>query len=43
MAVVADMKTNSSFIILSTALEAVGSQTQRGPEARFSLLGRLMG
>ena len=43
MAVVADMKTNSSFIILSTALENVGSQTQRGPVARFSLLGRLMG
>ena len=43
MAVVADMKTNSSFIIVSTALAVVGSHTQRGPVARFSLLGRLMG
>ena len=43
MAVVADMKVYSSFIILSTALPYVGSHTQRGPEARFSLLGRLIG
>ena len=43
MAVAAFMKTKSSFIILSTALVVVGSQVHRGPWARFSLLGRLMG